>query len=214
MRIRDYLTQGWELLIANIVPLLLWTFLLSTVWSIVFLILLAISLIPILGWILAVPLALIFGTVFRILGVGSVIYCIKRLRNESVTFSTFFSGMGDFLNYILLGILSSFLIEIGIGCCCIIPGIYLAITYTLADFFIADQGLDFWPAMEASRKLITRNFFPFLLFLLLLFFINLGGLFLCGLGLLLTLPLTTCMMAVAYMDIMNQGATPAGSTFQ
>jgi len=41
---------------------------------------------------------------------------------------------------------------------------------------------------------------------ILLGLINLGGVILCGLGLLITIPLTYCAMTVAYMDIMNQGA--------
>jgi uncharacterized membrane protein len=60
--------------------------------------------------------------------------------------------------------------------------------------------------METSPKLVTRNFFPMFGFLLLLGLINLGGVILCGLGLLITIPLTYCAMTVAYMDIMNQGA--------
>ncbi|MEN9279527.1 MAG: hypothetical protein Q6I77_01760, partial [Gloeomargarita sp. DG_1_4_bins_134] len=79
------------------------------------------------------------------------------------------------------------------------------------QLMIIDQNLNWWPAMEMSRQLITRKFFPMFGFLLLLVLINFGGALLCGLGLLVTVPLTCCALTVAYVDIMNQGEGGGGT---
>jgi uncharacterized membrane protein len=59
--------------------------------------------------------------------------------------------------------------------------------------------------MEASRKLITKNWFSFFGFGLVLFLINLGGALLLGVGLLVTIPISACAVAAAYADIVGLG---------
>lgn len=136
---------------------------------------------------------------------GLFIVAHKLILEEPVEFGDFFKGFEKFGVFLAAGLVSSLLTFLG-TLLCIIPGIYLGIAYSFTLLFIIDQGLEFWPAMENSRKLVTRNFFPMFGFLLLLGLINLGGAILCGLGLLLTVPLTYCAMTVAYMDIVDQVA--------
>lgn len=57
--------------------------------------------------------------------------------------------------------------------------------------------------METSRKLITKKWFSFFGLLLLLFLLNLGGAILLGVGLLVTIPLSVCIIAAAYEDIVG-----------
>ena len=136
---------------------------------------------------------------------GLFIVAHKLILEEPVEFGDFFKGFEKFGVFLAAGLVSSLLTFLG-TLLCIVPGIYLGIAYSFTLLFIIDQGLEFWPAMENSRKLVTRNFFPMFGFLLLLGLINLGGAILCGLGLLLTVPLTYCAMTVAYMDIVDQVA--------
>jgi len=136
---------------------------------------------------------------------GLFIVAHKLILEEPVEFGDFFKGFEKFGVFLAAGLVSSLLTFLG-TLLCIIPGIYLGTAYSFTLLFIIDQGLEFWPAMENSRKLVTRNFFPMFGFLLLLGLINLGGAILCGLGLLLTVPLTYCAMTVAYMDIVDQVA--------
>jgi hypothetical protein len=44
-------------------------------------------------------------------------------------------------------------------CCCIIPGIYLQVAWAFAIALVADKRLEFWGAMELSRKVVTRVWF-------------------------------------------------------
>lgn len=147
------------------------------------------------------------------LNAGLFIVAYKHLLGESVEFGDFFKGFDKFGVFLAAGLISGLLTMLGI-IACIVPGIYLGIAYSFVQLFIVDQNLEFWPAMEMSRKLVTKNFFPIFGFVFLLTLINFGGVLLCGLGLLVTLPLTYFALTVAYLDIMNQGATSAGSTFE
>lgn len=60
---------------------------------------------------------------------------------------------------------------------------------------IADRGLTFWPAMEFSRKLAWRNLGGLVLFVVVIALVNIGGILLFCLGTLITLPVSTLMLA-------------------
>lgn len=57
--------------------------------------------------------------------------------------------------------------------------------------------------METSRQLITKKWFSFFGLLLLIFLLNVGGAILLGVGLLVTIPLSVCIIAAAYEDIVG-----------
>ncbi|MBW4549740.1 MAG: DUF975 family protein [Aphanocapsa sp. GSE-SYN-MK-11-07L] len=93
-----------------------------------------------------------------------------------------------------------------LGLILLIPAIYLGIAYTFSIPLIVDRKADFWSAMETSRKLITRHWFPFFGFSIVLGLINFAGVLACGVGALFTIPLTICAIAAAYENII--GLTP------
>jgi uncharacterized membrane protein len=82
-----------------------------------------------------------------------------------------------------------------------LPVIYLSIAYTLFIPFVLDRKMQAWTAIETSRRLITKNWFGFFFLLFVLGLLNFLGALVCGLGLLVTLPLTFCTLAVVYQDI-------------
>lgn len=80
---------------------------------------------------------------------------------------------------------------------------YVAISYSFAQHFIIFGNMQAWDAMEASRKIVAKNFFPVLGLGLLAGLINLVGALLCFVGLLFTLPATYAAFYVAFRDIMQ-----------
>lgn len=107
---------------------------------------------------------LIGGALMSIMLAGGVVVTLKILRGEQFTFSNFLDGFSlYFVPLLLFGIVSSLLISIGFFVF-IIPGIYLLIAYAFGVHFIVDQKLEFWDAMESSRKTITKNFLSIFLF--------------------------------------------------
>lgn len=85
----------------------------------------------------------------------------------------------------------------------IIPGFYLLIAYTFAIAFVAARNFDFWEALESSRKVITKNWFSFFAFGIVLFLINVVGFLIFGIGLLVTVPVSQCAIAAAFQDIVG-----------
>ena len=57
----------------------------------------------------------------------------------------------------------------------VIPGIYLAVSYMFSALFGIFGGFDFWTSLEYSRKLVTRNWWKFFQFFLILVVMNLIG---------------------------------------
>lgn len=83
----------------------------------------------------------------------------------------------------------------------LIPVVYFAIAYMWAVPFIIFYDLKFWPALEMSRRFITKHWFMFFLFLMvtgILASLGIIGLFI---GIFLTYPLYLCMQYAAFEDI-------------
>jgi hypothetical protein len=131
---------------------------------------------------------------------GLLIVAMKLLLNQSTEVNDFTSGFKFILPLLLYSVVSSVFISIGFVLL-IIPGLYLLIGYLFTTWLIVDRKLDFWLAMELSRKTVHKHWFEMFGFFLLLCLINLGGLLFLVFGLLVTVPWTLCTLTVAYQDI-------------
>lgn len=68
-------------------------------------------------------------------------------------------------------------------------------------FLIVDRKMDFWPASVASFNMVKQNFWPFLGFSVVSNLIGSIGAVACGIGVVFTLPIQVCILAVAYRDL-------------
>jgi len=159
--------------------------------------------VPLIGWLIGFALVSPMNAGFFVVGA-------KLLQNKTPEFADFFSGFRFFLQLALLGMVSSVLISIGL-ILLIVPGIYLIVSYLFTVMFVVDRGFDFWPAMETSRRSVQTRWFQVFMLLLLLVLLNLGGALLLGVGLLVSVPLTHCILTAAYADIF--GITSADRIF-
>jgi uncharacterized membrane protein len=138
-----------------------------------------------------------------ILIAGHYNVALRRLRNLPVTFGDVFIGWRESLVPLLLtGLFTSVLITLGFFLL-VIPGLYLFVSYVFAIPLVIDQGLDFWPAMEASRKLIHRRWFDLFLLQLVLAGLSFVGSIPMGWGLLITVPLSMAVNTVAYTKLVH-----------
>jgi len=92
--------------------------------------------------------------------VGIIMLGVKQARDESL-------NIPSILNYftMLAPILAAYaamasLLFVGF-LLLVIPGIYLAVSYSFTYPLIVDKGLGTWEAMEFSRKTITKQWFKF-----------------------------------------------------
>jgi uncharacterized membrane protein len=101
---------------------------------------------------------------------------------------------------LLAHLLAGILITLGL-ICLIIPGIWLAISYMFTKTAIVDTQPGIWRALEHSRRLVAGNWWRTLGLWLLISIINLLGYLPCGLGLIITMPVTAAAFVYAYEDL-------------
>lgn len=70
-------------------------------------------------------------------------------------------------------------------------------------FLIVDDKRAFWPASMGSIQAVIANLWPFLGFGAITLVVGQIGTILCGIGLVLTLPLQFCILAVAYREVFS-----------
>ena len=83
----------------------------------------------------------------------------------------------------------------------VIPGIYLGIAYVWTSLFIAFYNMNFWDAMEMSRKFISKQWFLFFFFFFVLGLLALSGLILLFVGILITMPIVLCALYASFADV-------------
>ena len=131
---------------------------------------------------------------------------LKITEGQRVDLSTFLST--EHLGQVVL---ASILLAIGtaIGLIlCIIPGLILIFFSQFTYQFILDKGLPAFDAIKASFALVNQNLGSVvgLFFASILAFIV--GAILCGIGLLVTIPVTIIATAYAYKRMTGQPVTP------
>ena len=128
-------------------------------------------------------------------------YYLKLMRGQKAELNDAFAGFTlAFVQLMLAGLVSIVLESIGL-LLCILPGIYLLVAWMMAFPLVIDKQLQFWDAMEVSRKVVSKHWWQFFGFFLLLCLLNLAGSLVCGIGLFVTFPWTSIALAYAYEDI-------------
>jgi serine/threonine protein kinase len=135
LNITSCLERGWQLLISDFWPIVGVS---ALVW-----LLAKIASSSVVGIIIGAPLS---G--------GLWLYYLNRIRGRAATLETAFSGFKvAFLQLVLVGVITGVLKILGF-LCLIIPGIYLLVVWAFAVPLVADKGLEFWPAMGLSHRVI------------------------------------------------------------
>lgn len=141
-----------------------------------------------------------------VLYAGMSIVTLQIVRRRRVYFSDFFSGFYQYLPVLLVTQATNFLVIFGLSFF-LIPGLILGVLYQLSLPLVLDRGLNFWQAMETSRKIIMRNFSGFLVLYVVTAFLNLMGLLVLGVGLLITIPWSVGTQIAAYELTVGLNAT-------
>jgi len=153
---------------------------------------------------LGIPTAAFLALVFQ----GGLQWLfLKRVRGEPANIGDVFAGFSlAFVPLLLAGIVVHVLVGIGL-LLCIVPGVYLFVAWRLfVPLLILDKKLEFWPAMELSRKVVTKHWWLYFGLILLAILVGLLGLMGCFVGILFTLPIAVGATVYAYLDVF--GAEP------
>ena len=181
----DCLGRGWNLLTSNFWPAVGITFLASLLMTV-----------PIINY------AVIAG-LFH--------YFLKLRRGEKGVLEDIFAGFSErFLHLFLAGLIGHLLMSVGF-LFCILPGIYLAVCWQFSLPLVLEKKMDFWDAMELSRKMVAKHWFSvFFLMVVAFFFCQLLGILAFVIGVYITLPWAFAAMACAYYMIFEPAPPPPG----
>lgn len=132
---------------------------------------------------------------------GLYYFFLKRVRGQKSGVNEAFAGFSLaflqlFLGQLVLGLLG------GLGLLlCLLPGIYLLVAWTFTLMLIIDKRMDFWPAMELSRQVVTAKWWTLFGLLIVSMLLNLAGLLALCVGVFVTAPIATAAIVYAYEDI-------------
>ena len=146
----------------------------------------------------AAPILLILGP---LISSGFLCAALIVRRGERVRFSDFWLPFNDFLPLFLSWIVSCSLLIAGLVTCGILT-LYLWVGYQFVYLLILDRKMEFWDALETSRKVVTRHWLSLFAFAVMLALINLLTFVLTAtVGMVLSVPLTSCFLVEAYASI-------------
>ena len=123
-------------------------------------------------------------------------------RDLQIEIPDFFRGFDKAANLILLGLLVFLIVFLGLVLL-ILPGIYFGVSYVFTPLFVWFYDTKPSEAIRLSRLTVSGNFGQIFLLLLILAGINLLGILAMGVGVLLTLPFSYCVIYAAFDDIIG-----------
>lgn len=135
---------------------------------------------------------------------GMFWFFLKRIRREDAKFDDAFAPFSVcFVQALVAGLVFSLLVSFGV-ILCIIPGLVFAALWLFTWPLLMDKRLDFWPAMEVSRRVLWPNVWGILgLLLMSLLVMLLGELCLC-VGVFVAFPVIIAAQAYAYEDFFGR----------
>ena len=134
------------------------------------------------------------------LGVGICMLGIKRSAGMPTNVNMLFDYYPKTIQIFLLYISMMILIFLGF-LVFIIPGIYLAIAYSMAMPLLIEKNLGIWQALETSRKMIHKywfNFFGLYIVISVIFFLSALPL---GIGLIWSIPFCIVVFGIVYRSM-------------
>ena len=146
-------------------------------------------LIEVIGWVLSV-----------LVQIGLIKIMLKLCDNQKPVFSEIFSGYNHLWQFIAASILYS-LIVMGGMLLLIIPGIIWAISYQFVAYALIDDNLGPIQALKESAELTKGIKGKLILFTLCLGGVNLLGVLLLGIGLIVTVPVSSIAYTYVYRQL-------------
>jgi uncharacterized membrane protein len=150
---------------------------------------------------------IISAPVYTVFTAGLFKYFLKLIRGENAGVGDAFSGFGPSTGQLIsLSLVQMILVLIGYVLC-VIPGIYLSVAWYFAIPLIIDRQMNFWEAMELSRKMVNKHWFIIFAFLIVYGLLALAGFIACCVGFFVTMPIGFAALMYAYETIFSKSQT-------
>jgi hypothetical protein len=135
---------------------------------------------------------------------GLAWYYLKSIRGEAATLGDAFSGFGPRLGQlVLLGLVQGLLTYLAFFLC-VLPCIYVSVAWCFTTALVMDRRMNFWGAMELSRRVVSRHWFTVFGLMLVAGLVSACGLLACCVGLLLSVPIGMLALIYAYEDLVGR----------
>lgn len=131
---------------------------------------------------------------------GVVMMGVQRSVGRPIRAKMAFAYMGAAMPLYIAGFMVQLLTQLGMFLL-VLPGIYLAVAYSMVSPLITDKGLSFGSAMEASRRAVTTHWFQIFLFYLALALILIVSLIPLGIGMIWSYPMAVNAYGTLYRII-------------
>lgn len=122
---------------------------------------------------------------------------VRRAAEKSYSWKMIFDGFSMAVKLIVASILMTLLIVSGVVLL-VLPGIYLAVGYTMTLPLMLDRRLDPWQAMEVSRKAIHKVWWKVFGLFFVMGLIYMVSAIPFGIGLIWTVPMSVVLVGVVY----------------
>lgn len=183
-----YFSEGWQIFKDAPGQFILYAIL-------VFAINFGLAFIPILG-------SLASFVITPALGAGYFVACRHLELHNRLEIADFFKSFDFILHLFLLGLVGGILTFVGFVFL-VIPGIWFSVAIGLSSLMIVFAGMEFWDSITTSVKLVNKKWFHFFALFILLVFLNLLGAIALIIGLLITVPVSYCIVYSAYKNIVG-----------
>lgn len=183
-------SRSWKLYTAH------WG-LLTAATALAMIIIFALHLVPAVGNVAAVALGGVFSA-------GLSLVFLKTIRGRKAEVNDVVAGFNrGFVPLLLASTVIFVLLFVGYFLC-VLPGIYLTVAWLFAYTLIFERSLDFWPAMEVSRKVVHERWWEFFGLALGAAALVVLGLLVAVVGVFFTAPIAFGAIMYAYDDIFGQ----------
>jgi len=151
---------------------------------------------------IGVILELLYFFIQTVISMGVLKAMLNIVRGEKFDIDTILSTQPLFLKYLGATLLVGLIVGIGL-LLFIIPGIYMAITYTFVPYLIVDKKMGVFEAMKESSELTKGKKFDIFIFGIVAMLIGYSGILALFVGILLTAPFAGMMYPILYSRMIN-----------
>lgn len=137
------------------------------------------------------------------LSLGFIKIMLLLVQDEYVTAADLFNNFNFFLSYFVASFLYGIAITLGLFLL-VIPGIFIAIRFQFYPYFIIEENISSFEALQKSYYLTENLTLELFLLGVVVIALNILGILLFGVGILFTYPLTTMATAVVYKSLVEE----------
>jgi uncharacterized membrane protein len=159
------------------------------------------------GYLLWAIAHLSFFVVFAGLEVGFIQTCLVLHDGKPVSYSDIFRGLSLGVRFFTVQLVYFVTVLIGLVLL-VVPGIYFGIRYSFYGFYLVKGNLDLKQSFQQSAVACQGSMRFLFWFYVLVFLFNILGASIFGLGLIVTIPLSTLMKAFIYRQLKEASPGP------